>query len=105
MNAIANEIQTSKDLEQFKTQLKTTRTTGRAESLADRIEEGAAALAAFAEGLSEEEWRATVSATDRRSFGIIVHHIARMYPIEIDVARAIASGEAVTEVTGMSSPS
>ena len=29
----------------------------RAESLADRIEEGAAGLAAFAEGLSEAEWR------------------------------------------------
>jgi hypothetical protein len=72
----------------------------RAELLADRIEEGAAVLAAFAEGLSEEEWRATVSATDRRSVGVIVHHVASMYPIEIDVARAIASGKAVTDVTG-----
>jgi len=73
---------------------------GRAELLADRIEEGAAVLAAFAEGLSEEEWRATVSATDRRSVGLIVHHVASMYPIEIDVARAIGSGKAVTDVTG-----
>ncbi len=31
----------------------------RAELLADRIEEGAAGLAAFAEGLSEAEWRTT----------------------------------------------
>jgi hypothetical protein len=67
--------------------------------LADRIEEGAALLAAFAEGLSEEEWRTPVSATDRRSVGLIVHHVASMYPIEIDVARAIAAGKAVTEVT------
>ena len=67
--------------------------------LADRIEEGAALLAAFAEVLSEEEWRAPVSATDRRSVGIIVHHVASMYPIEIDVARAVASGNAVTGVT------
>jgi hypothetical protein len=71
----------------------------RAELLADRIEEGAAVLAAFAEGLSEEEWRAPVSATDRRSAGVIVHHVASMYPIEIDVARAVASGKAVTDVT------
>lgn len=71
----------------------------RAELLADRIEEGAAVLAAFAEGLSEEEWRVPVSATDRRSAGIIVHHVASMYPIEIDVARAVASGKAVTDVT------
>jgi len=30
---------------------------------------------------------------------MIVHHVASMYPIEIDVARAIASGKAVTDVT------
>ena len=71
----------------------------RAELLADRIEEGAAVLAAFAEGLSEEEWRAPMSATDSRSAGVIVHHVASMYPIEIDVARAVASGKAVTDVT------
>jgi len=71
----------------------------RVELLADRIEEGAALLAAFAEGLSEEEWHAPVSITDRRSVGVIVHHVASMYPIEIDVARAIASGKAVTDVT------
>ena len=71
----------------------------RAESLADRIEEGAAGLAAFAEGLSEAEWRTPVSATDRRSVGVIVHHVASVYPVEIDLARAIASGKAVTDVT------
>jgi hypothetical protein len=71
----------------------------RAESLADRIEEGAAALADFAEGLSEAEWRAPVSGSDRRSVGVIVHHVATVYPIEIDLARSIASGQAVTDVT------
>jgi hypothetical protein len=96
MNAIVKETQTSKDFEQLRTGGRVGR---RAESLADRIEEGAAGLAAFAEGLSEEEWRAPVSATDRRSVGLIVHHVASMYPIEIDVARAIASGKAVTDVT------
>ena len=71
----------------------------RAELLADRIEEGAAGLATFAEGLSEAEWRTPVSATDRRSIGVIVHHVASVYPVEIDVARAIANGKAVTDVT------
>jgi hypothetical protein len=71
----------------------------RAELLADRIEEGAAGLAAFAAGLSEVEWLEPVSGTDRRPVGVIVHHVASMYPIEIDVARAIASGKAVTDVT------
>jgi len=71
----------------------------RAEMLADRIEEGAAGLAAFVEGLSEAEWRIPVSGSDRRSVGVIVHHVASVYPIEIDLARAIASGKAVTDVT------
>ena len=71
----------------------------RAELLADRIEEGAAGLAAFAGGLSEAEWRMPVSTTDRRSVGLIVQHVASVYPIEIDLARAIASGKAVTDVT------
>jgi hypothetical protein len=73
----------------------------RAESLADRIEEGAAGLAAFAEGLSEAEWRTPMSASgrDRRSIGVIVHHVASVYPIELDLARTIASGKAVTDVT------
>jgi hypothetical protein len=71
----------------------------RAELLADRIEEGAAGLAAFAEGLSEEEWRTPVSGSDRRPVGVIVHHVASVYPIEIDLARAIARGNAVTDVT------
>src|SRR3954468_21133786 len=71
----------------------------RAQALADRIEEGAAGLAAFAEGLSEAEWRTPVSATDRRSVGVVVHHVASVYPIEIDFVRTIAGGKAITEVT------
>jgi DinB superfamily len=73
----------------------------RAGSLADRIEEGAAGLAAFAEGLSEEEWGAPLSSsgTDRRPIGVIVHHVASVYPIEVDLARTIGSGKAVMDVT------
>jgi hypothetical protein len=76
-------------------------TSRRAASLADRIEEGAAGLAAFAEGLSESEWRVPVSEGGRngRTVGVIVAHVASVYPIEIDLARAIASGQAVTDVT------
>src|SRR6266511_6354969 len=71
----------------------------RVELLADRIEEGVAGLAAFAEGLSEAEWHMPASGSDRRSVGVVVHHVATVYPIEIDLARAIASGKAVTDVT------
>jgi len=71
----------------------------RGESLAAGIEEGAARLAAFAEALSDAEWHTPVSATDRRSIGIVVHHVASMYPIEIDLARAVSSGKSVSAVT------
>jgi len=71
----------------------------RAELLADRIEKGAADLAAFAEGISEAEWNLPVSETDRRPVGVIVHHVASMYPIEIEAARAIAGGNPVTDIT------
>src|SRR5215831_4791449 len=71
----------------------------RSESLAKRIEEGAAGLAAFAEGLSEEEWRTPVSSSDRRPVGVIVHHVASVYPEEIQLAQAVASGKPVTDVT------
>ena len=71
----------------------------RAALLADRIEQGAAGLATFAEGISEAEWHVPVSISDHRTVGVIVHHVASMYPIEIDVARAVASGKAVTDVS------
>jgi hypothetical protein len=73
----------------------------RAEALAARIEEGATALAGFAEGLSDAEWRTPIrsSGKDRRPVGVVVHHVASVYPIEIDIARAIAGGNAVTDVT------
>jgi uncharacterized damage-inducible protein DinB len=39
------------------------------------------------------------SGKDRRPVGVIVHHVAFVYPIEVDLARAIGSGKAVTDVT------
>ena len=72
----------------------------RAESLAARIEEGANALAAFAQKLTEEEWNTPVNeGRDDRTIGVIVHHVASMYPIEIDVAKAVAAGNSVMDVS------
>ena len=56
------------------------------------------ALASFASTLTEEEWQTEVPH-DGRKVGVTVHHVASMYPIEIDVARAIATGKAVTDIT------
>jgi hypothetical protein len=40
-----------------------------------------------------------VSGSDGRSVGVFVHHVASVYPVEIDFARTIASGKALTGVT------
>ena len=45
-----------------------------------------------------------VSNTDRRSVGVIVHHVASVYPIEVDIARAVVGGKAITDVTWKLSP-
>lgn len=70
----------------------------RANALADRIEQGAGALAAFAEGLSDAEWQTPVPG-DGRTIGVIVHHVASSYPVEIELAQTLASGKPITGVT------
>lgn len=91
MSTIATETQTTNESE--------TKTTKRAAALADRIEEGAELLAKFAETLTDEEWKFPVTSYDKRPIGVIVHHVANMYPIEIGAVQAIAGGNAVTDVT------
>ena len=70
----------------------------RSEALAARIEQGADGLAAFAEGLSESEWKRVVPP-DGRTVGVIVHHVASVYPIEIQLASTLADGKAISGVT------
>jgi hypothetical protein len=92
LSSIANDVQAGK-------QERTEAPSQRAAQLAKRIEEGAALLAAFAESLSDTEWQTPVSKTDHRTVGVIVHHVATMYPIEVQVAQAVAGGNAITDVT------
>jgi len=70
----------------------------RASVLADRIEQGAANLAAFAESLSDAEWQVVVPG-DGRTVGVTVHHVANMYPIEVQLAQTLASGKPIEGVT------
>lgn len=70
----------------------------RAALLADRLEQGATELANLAQSLTDAEWK-TVIPKDGRTVGVIVHHVANMYPIEIDVAKSVASRKAVVGVT------
>jgi hypothetical protein len=70
----------------------------RATALAERLEQGARALIAFASGLTDAEWR-TRMPRDGRTIGVIVHHVASVYPVEIQLAQALAEGKPVTGVT------
>jgi hypothetical protein len=70
----------------------------RSEALANRLEAGAAALAKFAATLSDAEWQ-TRLPHDGRKVGVVVHHVASVYPIEIQLAKLLAAGQPVTGVT------
>jgi len=73
----------------------------RAEALAARIEQGADNLADFVKDLSDADWKTVVkggSGKDNRSVGVCVNHVASVYPVEIQLAQAIASGKPVTNV-------
>jgi hypothetical protein len=70
----------------------------RANALADRLEQGARALATFANTLTEAEWH-TRTPKDGRKVGVIVHHVATVYPLEIQVAQTLAGGKPLVGVT------
>lgn len=70
----------------------------RSEALAARLAAGATALFAFVATLSETEWQ-TRLPKDGRKIGVVVHHVASVYPIEIELARTLASGQPITGVT------
>jgi hypothetical protein len=70
----------------------------RSDLLAQRIENGAKALAAYAQGLTDAQWRKTVPP-DGRQVGVIIHHVASVYPLEIQLASEIAAGKSIVGVT------
>jgi hypothetical protein len=72
--------------------------TRRAEALAERLEQGARALAALAGALGVDQWRLPIPK-DGRSVGVVVHHVGSMYPLEIELAQRLAAG---TPISGVS---
>ena len=70
----------------------------RANALAERLEQGARALASFASDLTAEQWQTRLPG-DGRKVGVVVHHVASVYPIEIQLAQTIAAGTPVVGVT------
>jgi hypothetical protein len=70
----------------------------RAQALADRLEQGARELAAFAAGLTDAQWQTRVPH-DGRTVGITVHHVANMYPLEVQLAQQLAAGNPIAGVS------
>lgn len=72
--------------------------TTRSNALAERLERGVSALSTFAGALTTAEWKARVP-NDGRSVGVVIHHVASVFPTEIHLAQILASGTPVTGVT------
>jgi hypothetical protein len=70
----------------------------RSDLLADRLEQGATALATLAESLTDQEWARPIPR-DGRTVGVVVHHVASVYPVEIGLAQTLAAGKRVEGVT------
>jgi len=71
----------------------------RSYELARRLELGALALEAFASSLTEFEWQIRLPR-DGRKIGVVVHHVASVYPIELELAQTVAKGQPVEGLTG-----
>lgn len=70
----------------------------KANNLADRILQGANALITFAENLTPAEWNTPVDG-DGRSIGVVVHHVASSYPMEIELAQMLAASKPIEGAT------
>ncbi|HEV8371244.1 MAG TPA: DinB family protein [Pyrinomonadaceae bacterium] len=66
----------------------------RTNALAERLEQGARELSNFADALTDAEWQIRVPK-DGRKIGVIVHHVASAYPLEIQLALSVAEGQPV----------
>lgn len=70
----------------------------RTEVLATRLEEGIDQLVSYAEGLTLEEWTTTIPQ-EGRTVGVLVHHVATMFPVEMELAATISNNQAIAGVT------
>ena len=73
-------------------------TRARSKVLAERLERGARDLIALARSLTPAQWETRIPK-DGRKVGVVVHHVASMYPIEIQLALTLASGRPIEGLT------
>ncbi len=69
----------------------------RSNAIAERLEQGAQALETLANGLTPAQWQTRVK--EGRKVGVVVHHVATMYPLEIQLAQGLAQGKPIAGVT------
>ena len=53
---------------------------------------------ALAERLKEAQWEAR-GPKDARKAGIIAHHVASVYPLEIQLAQTVVAGRSVSDLS------
>jgi hypothetical protein len=70
----------------------------RSNGLAERLEQGVRSLVTFAGSLSDAEWKTPIP-NDRRTVGIVVHHVASIMPIEMELAMTVVNGNPVVGLT------
>ena len=70
----------------------------RSNALAEHLEQGVRSLVTFASTLTDAEWNTPIPH-DWRTVGIVVHHVASIMPLEIDLAMTVANGKPVVGLT------
>lgn len=69
----------------------------RAESLAQRVEQGAKHLIASVQDLNDEQWH-TLCPGEKRTVGVLVHHVGVAYLLEAGAVTALATEGAIPGV-------
>ncbi len=64
--------------------------TSRAEQLAERVAEGAQHLIDSVQNLTDEQWR-TMCPNEKRTVGVLVHHVGTAYALEAGAVTALAT--------------
>lgn len=70
----------------------------RAQGLAQRVAQGHQEVISFIKECSEAEWN-TICPKENWSVGVVIHHVASVLPVEIELTKILASGQPITGVT------
>lgn len=69
----------------------------RAEQLAQRVEQGAQHLIAAVQDLTDEQWQ-TMCPNEKRTVGVLVHHVGTAYALEAGAVTMLATEGAIPGV-------